>query len=359
MCHVLLVFLLVCILPIALTLGLIVYGFMQLAITVNYGKGMEIFDKRTVELCKTKQTIFLEGKNKSNPVMIMLHGGPLVPFVYGSSFRGLYEDLRSEYTLVWWDEYGVGKNYVHYSKLDNFEISQWVDMTVDLIKYIRKEFPTNKIVINGYSFGTYLSTCATNRITSEGNITISGLINMGPILDMMKDSQYYVEKLKDKISAKQKAKIDELNRTKRYHDLQDYVESLAEEKLNSEIYHGPYSENSMYRAWMYRLFVSPDYSVADRINFIKTFLTMNKHYSLIWSTFMAINMTEDYKAVKVPTIFLQGSEEIHAMKSEIDDLFKGKPNYQFYVINKSAHCPTTSGWKQITKHMIEFKKLLL
>ncbi|EAY07503.1 Clan SC, family S33, methylesterase-like serine peptidase [Trichomonas vaginalis G3] len=316
---------------------------------------MEIFESNIVTLGNQLQKIYLEGKNKSNPVMIMLHGGPLMPFVYCSAYRGLYEDLRSNYTLIWWDEYGSGKNYVDHSLLDNFTVDDWVTMTIDLYNWTIQKFPNCKIVINGYSFGTFLATRAFRLISKDPNHKISGVINMGPILNMKNASLRYENTLMPVISQDKKEKIEEL-RNGSYIKYQNYLEALAEKYLNCQIYNKKDAHNSMMKIWISRLLFSPDYTLTDTIHYITVKLHSDNYYNVMWESFGNLDMTEDYKSLTVPTLFLQGSEELYVSKEQLDPLLAGKQNIFYHTLEKSAHCPTTEAWNQITKLVCEFKQ---
>lgn len=70
-----------------------------------------VFETRTAVLGGVEQTVLLEGARRDLPVMLMLHGGPWGPVIFGEAYRGYYRTLSAHYILVWWDQYGCGKNY--------------------------------------------------------------------------------------------------------------------------------------------------------------------------------------------------------------------------------------------------------
>jgi pimeloyl-ACP methyl ester carboxylesterase len=137
-----------------------------------------MYEEREVMLGGVKQVIALEGLDEG-PIMIMLHGGPLAPVIYGHAYRGYYPILHKNVGLVWWDQYGCGRN--HAGNIDeNIKVEDYAGMTVDLVDAVHAMFPERKIILNGNSFGSYLALYAADK----RHDIVSGLICLGPICNM-------------------------------------------------------------------------------------------------------------------------------------------------------------------------------
>ncbi|WP_295217270.1 hypothetical protein [Ruminococcus sp.] len=102
-------------------------------------KANEISDLRTVSLGGYPQKILIEGKYRTNPIFITLHGGPGSPFPFNEGCRGLFPELTEHFIMVYWDQLGCGINNCTID--DSFTISHFVHMTADLIREMHKEFP--------------------------------------------------------------------------------------------------------------------------------------------------------------------------------------------------------------------------
>ena len=58
---------------------------------------------------RTKQWISVRGRDRNNPVLLMIHGGPASPEMPSSwFFQNGWEDY---FTVVQWDQRGAGKSY--------------------------------------------------------------------------------------------------------------------------------------------------------------------------------------------------------------------------------------------------------
>lgn len=105
-----------------------------------------------VEINETKQWINIYGKNKNNPVLLYLHGGP------GSStseidyaFTRKWADI---FTVVTWDQRNCGKSY---NKSQN-NITLTKDMLMEdgkeMTEFIKSYLNVDKITLLGHSWGS-------------------------------------------------------------------------------------------------------------------------------------------------------------------------------------------------------------
>jgi pimeloyl-ACP methyl ester carboxylesterase len=69
-----------------------------------------IAEKLRVDINGVEQGMFINGKNRSNPVLLWVHGGPGMPdYFLLEQYRTGLEDV---FTVVWWDQRGTGLSYV-------------------------------------------------------------------------------------------------------------------------------------------------------------------------------------------------------------------------------------------------------
>lgn len=110
------------------------------------------------EIGGTKQWISIRGRNRANPVILVVHGGPGVPLMpAGWAFQAPWEDY---FTVVQWDQRGVGKNYEyadHEALAPTLTPERMIQDTEEMVSYLRKRLNKNKIVLMGFSRGTTLA----------------------------------------------------------------------------------------------------------------------------------------------------------------------------------------------------------
>ena len=148
------------------------------------------------------QKVLIEGKSEDLPVIITLHGGPGSPIPFCVGARGLFPEFTDKCILVSWDQYGCGINNANLP--DDISISDFVNMTIELIKKIKRRFPQNAVWLLGMSWGSVLSAMAA-KCSPE---LIDGVIAYGQVLYQLMQSQETMDTLmKSKAPKKIKAEI--------------------------------------------------------------------------------------------------------------------------------------------------------
>ena len=97
-----------------------------------------------------KQNILTMTTDKSNPILLILHGGP------GSPDRPLVykynRDLAKYFTVICWDQRGCGLSYCK----DRLSVAMLINDLNSLVDILCKKYNQKKVVISGHSWGAYL-----------------------------------------------------------------------------------------------------------------------------------------------------------------------------------------------------------
>lgn len=120
---------------------------------VRTPEGIESLEQ--VDLGGAKQWISIRGQNRKNPVLLFIHGGPGVPEMPNRwFFQRPWEDF---FTVVQWDQRGVGKNAVSHDSATIFptlSLDRIVRDAAELAELLRARFGQQKIVVVGHSWGS-------------------------------------------------------------------------------------------------------------------------------------------------------------------------------------------------------------
>jgi pimeloyl-ACP methyl ester carboxylesterase len=107
-----------------------------------------------VTLGGREQYVLIRGANRSNPVLLFLHGGPGMPVMYLSyTFQRPWEE---EFVVVQWDRRGAGKSYDSHIPPQTINVEQEISDTRDLTNLLRQRFHQERIYLLGHSYGSYL-----------------------------------------------------------------------------------------------------------------------------------------------------------------------------------------------------------
>ncbi len=111
-----------------------------------------INEEMYIDVNGTKQWISIYGKDKSNPVMLYVHGGPGIA-TSGFDYPVLRK-LADDYTVVNWDQRGSGKSQMKYP-FDGYVTPELLREDIyEVAKYVLDKTGKEKLTILGSSWGT-------------------------------------------------------------------------------------------------------------------------------------------------------------------------------------------------------------
>ncbi|MCY1014504.1 alpha/beta fold hydrolase [Pyxidicoccus sp. MSG2] len=104
---------------------------------------------------ETKQWISVRGRDRRNPILLMIHGGPASPELPTSwAFQGGWEDF---FTVVQWDQRGSGKTYNANDPArigPTLSLDRITEDAVEVVQYLRRRYGKEKVFVLGHSWGS-------------------------------------------------------------------------------------------------------------------------------------------------------------------------------------------------------------
>ena len=105
-----------------------------------------------VDINGSKQWISIYGKDRDNPVLLYLHGGPgAATSLYDYAFTRKWSDV---YTVVTWDQRGCGKSYDK-SHPETITTDIMMQDGKAMTEFLRDYLQVDKITLLGHSWGSY------------------------------------------------------------------------------------------------------------------------------------------------------------------------------------------------------------
>ena len=102
-----------------------------------------------IKLGGLDQYVLIRGRNKSNPILLSLHGGPGMPQMYLA--HAFQRDLENYFTVVQWDRRGAGKSYSSSVPPETMNVEQMISDTYELVQHLRSRFGQPKIYLLAHS----------------------------------------------------------------------------------------------------------------------------------------------------------------------------------------------------------------
>lgn len=115
-----------------------------------------IDELRTVQIGGIPQWVSIRGADRSNPILLFLHGGPGSPEMPQSwTFERPWEDF---FTVVQWDQRDAGKTFSAAHRIPDkaMTMAELQSDTDQLIEWLRQRYGKKKIYLLGFSFGSIL-----------------------------------------------------------------------------------------------------------------------------------------------------------------------------------------------------------
>jgi pimeloyl-ACP methyl ester carboxylesterase len=123
-----------------------------------------IEELRKVRIGGIDQWLSVRGRDRRNPILLVLHGGPASPTLpIAYTFQSPWEDY---FTVVQWDQRGTGKTYASNSEAQmapGMTIEGMADDAAQVVQYLRQHYGKQKIFVLGHSWGTVLGTLLAQR----------------------------------------------------------------------------------------------------------------------------------------------------------------------------------------------------
>lgn len=299
----------------------------------------EISELMTMRLDGFKQKILIEGRFRSNPILIFLHGGPGSPAPFSAGCRGMFPELTEKFLMVYWDQLGCGVNDRQIS--EDFTINHFVQMTEDLIKQLKQMFPKNDLYLFGYSWGTILSTLVTKRVPH----LINGVMALGQIVRDLGFNEFVYYALEHAKMPKFRQKILAKIKHKKKHSVYDLRRIEYWIKRYTNGYQPKGAEKYPLFSIIAIMLSSPDYRLKD---LIAVLLNGTRKNQSLDKEMMQVDLTSDLQNIEVPYIMIQGQDDLLTPTQMAKETFEQtfNPNLQFALVPNCGHLPGKTALKE-------------
>ena len=296
------------------------------------------------------QKVLIEGKSDNLPVVISLHGGPGSPIPFCVGARGLFPEFTEHCILVSWDQYGCGINNAELPT--DISVSDFVNMTIDLIKEIKSLFPENAIWLFGMSWGSVLVA----KAAAANPQLIDGVITYGQVLyQLMQDKETINALFNSKAPKRTKAMIKKAIESKDFNPKISMQLSSAIRKYTYG-YNNPNEPKAKIGKIVWGILTSPDYKFRD---FKAMVLNGYAKNTSLLTELATLDLREELRSVAVPYHIIQGETDIvtctNTIKSFVEE--SGNQHLVCTVIPNSAHIPGANGMDAVFNKICSLKNV--
>jgi len=173
------------------------------------------------------QGLHIRGRNRDNPILLYLHGGPGCPWIgFMDAIQRPWEDY---FTVVQWDQRQTGKSYYPADDDNNpLTVAQFIHDTEEVVQYLLDHLMKDKLFLLGHSWGSILGT----HIAKQHPDCLHAYIGVGQVVNMWESEQLLFQRLYQHAEARQeRALINKLDAIGPYPDVlqpgQSFIEHAA------------------------------------------------------------------------------------------------------------------------------------
>jgi pimeloyl-ACP methyl ester carboxylesterase len=262
-----------------------------------------------VRLGGADQWVSIRGRSADNPVLLHLSGGP------GSSdvgwVRTFNQPLEDHFTVVVWEQRGVGKSYPALDPAADLTLDRLVSDGLELSTWLARRFAEPKIYLTGNSWGSTLGVLMAQRQPD----LFHAFVGTGQMVSQREsDLRLYRQltsyaarsgddKLRQRLSA-----IGEPP----YRDVLGYALVMEYYDVIEPYDHVPAFDAARGLSG----FFPDEYSVLDTWNELRGFADMG---GLIYPQLQGVDFRRDVPRLEVPVYFAQGRHELTARSDLADE----------------------------------------
>jgi pimeloyl-ACP methyl ester carboxylesterase len=295
-----------------------------------------IAEKVRVHINGVAQGMFIKGENRSNPVLLWVHGGPGLPdYFLGEQYPTGLEDL---FTVVWWDQRGTGLSYDPDISASTMTVEQFIADTLAVTDYLRERFDQDKVYLLGHSWGSFIGIQAAARAPERYHAYI-GMAQMAHQLRSEKLAyDYMLAAYRDRgdlgmVRALEQAPVSMTNGTPQAYLA---VRDKAMHRLGIGTTHDMRSviTGIFLPSWSF-----PEYTVGEKVHLWRG-RAFSRRFGL-WEQIIHVDLTRTCTELDLPVYFFHGAYDYTCSYPLAEGYFCAlrAPLKGFYRFDGSAHSP--------------------
>ena len=278
----------------------------------------------------TTQWVSIRGKHRSNPVIVMIHGGPGTPTMSMAwAYQAPWEDF---FTVVHYDQRGVGKNAVSADRdalAPTLTFDRLVGDAEAMVALVRQQLGVEKVIVMGYSYGTMIGMALAERRPEW----LHAYVGVGQVSGSGED--YLYTRLRAlAVAANNRDALRELDSIAPYPRPGAPVTSVLLTRKWARVFNGGWYGKSTFDLLFALPEWAPEYTSADIA--AQTAATQ-------WTTRTLVGRGASPLPTKfkVPVVVMQGKHDLHTPYEPARDYVARieAPTKHFVTLGWSAHVP--------------------
>ena len=321
------------------------------AILAEYGKIVApngIDEAKAVEIGGVRQWITVRGRDRRNPILLVIHGGPAAPDLPNRYlFEGPWTDF---FTVVEWDQRGAGKTFELNDPAKvapTMSKERIVEDAEALTAWLRSTYGKKKIFVMAHSWGTAVGLELARRRSGW----LYAYIGVGQIIDMREGEAIgYAWTLDQARKAGNTEAVKELEAIAPYPDERTRAKIDVDRKWLVR-FGGLTHGRTSYDYWENAEKLSPDYSEAD-------FKAIDEGSAFSFPTLLPDLAATDFRALtrlRCPVVIFAGRYDYATPTAPVRRWYDrlAAPYKRFVWFENSAHMIYAEEPGRVLMHLVD------
>jgi pimeloyl-ACP methyl ester carboxylesterase len=289
-----------------------------------------ISDLIAIEIGGMDQWVLIRGEDRSNPVLLWLHGGPGAAQM--PVHRAFNKELEKEFVVVHWDQRGAGKsNHSGFSE-ETMTLDRFIEDVHEMTQYLKERFGREKIFLLGHSWGTQLGILTVQRYPDNYHAFIS----VAQVVHPQRAEEISYDWLKQQVeqhgSRRQKRKLEQLGPP--LYDEHDRYVTFAKMK---DAFGGSMDIGMGRLAWI--SFGAKEYTFGDYAKWLRG---ANRGCGPMWEELRDFDLFRDVPSIEVPVWFIVGENDYNTPVVLVEEYYRfveAPEGKTLIVMSGVAHAP--------------------
>jgi len=289
----------------------VMQGRVERATAITTPGGIESLEK--VALGGIDQWLLMRGWDRSNPVLLHLHGGPGSADI--SIARFFDTELIKHFTVVHWDQRGAGKSFSPDIPPESMTRERFVEDIRELAKLLCERFGVPRIYLVGHSWGSEIGALAASRYPELFHAYVG-------VAQVVEDFEQ--ERISYRFALGEAGKAGNEKAIRELEEIgpppyQGVAELLVQRRWLEQFGGVSRSEETEMRALIKRALSSPDYSLCDAVRFFRGQSFSSRH---MWRESLDTNLFEQAPRIEVPVYFFVGRYDYNSPFEETERYYR-------------------------------------
>ena len=305
-----------------------------------------VTDLISIEIGGMDQWVMIRGDDRSNPVLLWLHGGPGAAQM--PVHRTFNKDLEKEFVVVHWDQRGAGKSNHSGFNEETMTLDRFIEDVHEMTQYLKERFDQEKIFLLGHSWGTHLGILTVQRYPDDYHAYISVAQVVHPQRTDIISYEWLSEQVKEHGSRRQKRKFKELGPP--LYDEHDRYVTFA---MMKDSFGGSMDIGMGRLAWI--SFGASEYTMGDYVKWLRG---ANRGSGSMWEETRDLDLFRLIPSLEVPAWFIVGNNDYNTPAVLVEDYYEfvqAPQGKELIIMEYTAHAPFMGDPERFNRELIRIK----